>query len=69
METVTLHVPNISCGHCVKTIERVVLDDVPGVATVTGDHAAKNVTITYAAPATLDAIVATMAEWNYAPDR
>ncbi len=69
MESVTLHVPNISCGHCVKTIQRVVLDEVPGVATVSGDHETKTVTITFDAPATLDAIVATMTEWNYAPDR
>ena len=67
MESVTLNVPSISCEHCIKNITRIVTDEVAGVAEVTGDHEIKQVTIRYAPPATLDQIVASMSEWNFAP--
>lgn len=40
----TVHVPGISCGHCVATIERE-LSELPGVTRVKGDAADKSVTI------------------------
>lgn len=67
METVTLVVPAITCGHCVATIKRVVTADVPGVSEVSGDPDAKRVTITFAPPATVAQIVASMTEWDYPP--
>ncbi len=66
METVQLTVPNISCGHCVATIERVV-GEVPGVQSVSGDVPSQKVDIQFAPPATLDQIVAAMTEWEYPP--
>ena len=67
MERITLQVPNISCGHCVMTIQRVVKEEVPGVGDIQGDVEAKTVTISFAPPATLEGIVASMTEWDYAP--
>ncbi|MFN2251702.1 MAG: heavy-metal-associated domain-containing protein [Anaerolineae bacterium] len=69
METVTFEVPNISCGHCVATIQRVVKDEVPGVAEVKGDVDTKRVTVEFGPPATIEAIVASMTEWDYPPRR
>lgn len=67
MESVTLEVPAISCDHCIATIKRVVTADVPGVTDVTGDAAAKRVTIAFDPPATVEQIVASMTEWDYPP--
>jgi len=39
-------VPNISCGHCVATIERE-LGSVQGVQSVKGDLPSKQVTVSY----------------------
>jgi copper chaperone CopZ len=68
METVRYTVPNISCGHCVQTIERVV-GALPGVERVEGDVATKRVEVRYAPPATEEQIVAEMTEWEYPPAR
>lgn len=67
MQTITLDVPAITCGHCVMTIKRVVEEEVEGVTEVTGDHEAKQVTISFAAPATIEQITETMTEWDYPP--
>ena len=69
METVTFEVPAISCDHCVATIKRVVIADVPGVTDVAGDPAAKRVTIAFDPPATVEQIVAAMIEWDYPPNQ
>ena len=42
----TVNVPNISCGHCVNTIEREVAE-VPGVRGVKADASTRNVTISW----------------------
>ena len=42
-QTVTLTIPNISCGHCVMTITRET-KDLPGVVKVEGDQQAKTAT-------------------------
>ena len=44
MEARTVHVPNISCNHCVMTIEREV-GDMEGVAKVSADADTKNITV------------------------
>jgi copper chaperone CopZ len=67
MESVTFNVPAITCEHCVKNIARVVTDEVGGVAEVVGDHEAKQVTVRYAPPATVEQIIASMTEWDYPP--
>ena len=68
MDSITYHVPDISCEHCVKTIQRVVKEEVAGVGEITGDHETKMVTIAYAPPATTEAIVASMTEWDFPPN-
>ncbi len=64
MTTVTYSVPNISCGHCVNTIQMEV-GDMDGVATVTASAETKEVEITFDAPADEIAIKSLMAEINY----
>jgi copper chaperone CopZ len=44
MTSRTVHVPNISCSHCVKTIERE-LAGVAGVQAVTAEAASRNVRV------------------------
>ncbi len=48
MPTKTFTVPAISCGHCVKTIEREV-GDLEGVVAVAADQASKRVTVEWTA--------------------
>ena len=64
MTTVKYSVPNISCGHCVHTIQMEVAD-LDGVQSVTADQASQVVEITFSDPATEDGIKALMAEINY----
>ena len=40
----TVEVPNISCGHCVKTIEREVAA-LPGITTVAADQGTREVSV------------------------
>jgi copper chaperone CopZ len=44
MSTKTVSVPNISCGHCVMTIERE-LSEMPGVASVKADKESRTVAV------------------------
>ncbi len=64
METKKLSVPNITCGHCVMTIQRE-LGEIEGVSNVEGDPTSKEVTVNYDAPATLEKIQSTLKEINY----
>ncbi len=64
MTTVKYTVPNISCGHCVNTIQ-VEVADVEGVQSVTADQESQVVEIAFDDPATEDSIKALMAEINY----
>lgn len=64
MTTVTYTVPNISCMHCVHTIQNEI-GDLQGVQSVKADAASKQVTIQFNAPASTDEIEKTMAEINY----
>ncbi len=68
MNTVTLHVPNISCGHCVHTIQTEV-SEVPGVKTVQADQQTKNVTVVFDAPADQAAIEAKLVEIEYPAEK
>lgn len=67
MTTKTVTVPNISCGHCVMTIQREI-GELEGVDEVKGEQATKQVTISWD-PDTTDwvAIETTMKEINYPP--
>jgi copper chaperone len=64
MTTVTYSVPNISCGHCVHTIQTEV-SDLAGVQTVKADQDSKMVEISFDAPASEDQIKELLAEINY----
>ena len=67
MTTVKYNVPNISCGHCVHTIQMEV-GDLAGVQSVKASNETKQVEVVFDAPATEDQIVSLMKEINYPPD-
>ncbi len=64
MNTVKYQIPNISCGHCVKTIEMEV-GELPGVVSVDANEALKTAEITYQDPANEEKIKSLLAEINY----
>jgi len=64
MTTIKYSVPNISCGHCVHTIQMEV-SEVEGVQSVTAYEDSRIVEVTFADPATEDGIKALLAEINY----
>jgi len=64
MSTVKYSVPNISCGHCVHTIQMEV-SEVKGVQSVKADQDSRIVEITFDTPATEDNIKELLAEINY----
>jgi copper chaperone len=68
MTSKTVHVPGISCGHCVATIEREVRE-LDGVSAVKAEQTSRNVTVSWD-PETTDWVVIEnlMKEINYPPD-
>jgi copper chaperone CopZ len=66
MQTVEYTIPNISCGHCVHTIQMEV-SDLAGVKTVQADEESRQVLVTFEPPATEPQIVALLTEINYPP--
>lgn len=64
MTNVTYSVPNISCGHCVRTIQTN-LAQVTGVSSVKADPAGKKVEITFDTPASEDILKAKLAEIRF----
>jgi copper chaperone CopZ len=64
MTTMTVKAPNISCGHCVRTIQNEV-SELPGVQAVQASEQSKLVTITYEQPANEQAIKELMSEIGY----
>ena len=64
MKTVTYSIPNISCGHCVHTIQTEVAE-LEGVKEVRANAEGKNVVIVFDSPATEEGIKALLAEINY----
>ena len=66
MTNVTYDVPNISCGHCVHTIQ-MELGDLLGVSKVIASQTTRQVTVEYDPPATEEQIEATLTEINYPP--
>lgn len=64
MKTITYHVPAISCGHCVHTIESE-LRDLAGVAKVDAALDTKKVTVQFDDPASEEKIKQLLAEINY----
>ena len=68
MENKTFIVPNISCSHCVHTVESEV-GAVPGVRSVEADEKTRQVTVRWESPATWAAIEKTLAEIDYPPQK
>jgi copper chaperone len=66
MSSVTYSVPNISCGHCVRTIETE-LGELEGVSQVQASATDKTVLVEYGPPAVEQAIVDLLTEINYPP--
>ena len=64
MSTVIYNVPNISCGHCVHTIQMEV-GDLPGVESVEASADTKTVKISFEDPTTETEIKSLLAEINY----
>jgi len=67
MQTKTFKVPNISCGHCVMTIQNEV-SELEGVAKVEAAHDTKMVTVEWEAPQSWDTIKALLEEINFSPE-
>jgi copper chaperone len=68
MTTLTLHIPNISCAHCVHTIQTEV-GELPGVQTVEANEQTKIVTIAFDPPADRAGIEALLVEIEYPADQ
>ena len=66
MQSKTVTVQNISCGHCTHTIE-MEISDLDGVQSVKADKDSKQVVINWDDPATWEKIKAMLIEINYAP--
>ena len=67
MTTKTVSVPNITCGHCVMTIEREV-GEVKGVSAVKAEKETRQVTISWDPDATDWVVIEdTMKEINFPP--
>ena len=64
MTTVTYSIPNISCGHCVHTIQTE-LSDLTGVQTVKASQDTKMVEIVFDAPASEEKIKDLLASIDY----
>ena len=67
MANKTFKVPNISCGHCVMSVEREV-GELDGVVSVKAEESSKMVTVEWSAPATWDEIQNLLVEINYPPE-
>ena len=64
MKTVTYNIPNISCGHCVMTIQNE-LKELAGVQSVKADQGTKTTVVTFDAPASEETIKQLLVEINY----
>lgn len=64
MEQVKYEVPNISCGHCVNTIQ-VELSELPGIKDVWADQESKSVSIEFEPPASEEGIKEMLKSINY----
>ena len=69
LEQVTLSAPDISCGHCVASVQGAV-GELNGVTSVTADEKTKLVQIAYdPTQVSLDQIQATLSEEGYPAQR
>ena len=66
MQTKTFKVPNISCGHCVHTVQSEV-SELAGVKKVVASADTQLVTVEWEAPQSWENIKALLTEINYPP--
>jgi len=66
MTTATYSIPNISCGHCVMTIENNVTK-LEGVTSVEASAETKQATVTFEEPASEEKIIELLKELSYPP--
>jgi copper chaperone len=66
MTTLNFHVPNISCGQCVPTIQ-MELGELNGVSRVEASPTTRQVTVEFEPPATEEQIESVLIEINYPP--
>jgi copper chaperone CopZ len=64
MQNKTVTVPNISCGHCVNTVQNEV-SELAGVVSVKAEEATKKVTVEWETPQTWEGISALLEEIGY----
>ncbi len=67
MQEKKVHIPAISCGHCVMTIKNE-LGFLSDVESVEGDADAKTITVKWHAPLTWESIKKTLVVIGYAPE-
>lgn len=67
MNSKTFKVPNISCGHCVNTVEMEV-GEISGVTNVKADESTKQVVVEWSDPANWEQINTLLQEINYPPE-
>ena len=68
MSKVEYFVPNISCGHCVHTIQMEV-SELPGVQHVEASQDSRKVVVEFIPPATEEQIEQVMVDINYPPQK
>jgi copper chaperone CopZ len=68
MSTKTLHIPEISCQHCISNIKNELVE-MPGIISVNGDVAARNIVINWEQPASLSDILNILEEIGYPADK
>lgn len=66
MSSKTFTAPNISCGHCIRTIETE-LGDLAGIKNVKAEAESKQVTVEWVAPASWDEIKDLLVEIGFPP--
>ncbi|MBN1930632.1 MAG: heavy-metal-associated domain-containing protein [Desulfobacterales bacterium] len=64
METHTFTIPNITCSHCVMTIENE-LNELEGVCKIEGNPEQKKIYVEWEPPATLEKIKSTLKKIHY----
>jgi len=64
MEKQTITISNISCGHCVATIQKE-LQELDGITSVEGDPQGKTITVVWESPATTSQIEDKLTEIGY----
>lgn len=68
MNSKTILVPNISCGHCTNTIQEEI-GELAGVTAVSAEIESKKVVIEWDAPATWEEIDETLNEIGFPPQQ